>query len=185
MKSFLVLLCLVTAATVVAAEPQGDAAPGGPTAAPALRVREVRFAGDDGFAPDPLQKALEALDTLRVIPGIWTRRPLYTAAAVDADLARLRSFYLSNGYFDAQVAAGDVTVEGRDVTLTLDVRSGAKYGIRHIRTEGLGDGNGDIAADSTGGFPVDALCQRLLAARRVAESAGRIDFLAALEISDT
>src|SRR5262245_44630689 len=68
MKSFLVLLCLVTTATVVAAEPQDDA-PGGPTGAPALRVREVRFAGDAGVAPEALQKALEALDTLHVIPG--------------------------------------------------------------------------------------------------------------------
>jgi len=184
MTSYMLLLCLAVTATGATAEPSADDTGHQRPRAPALRVREVRFAGDPGFEPDALRKVLEALRTRHLIPGIWARRPLYAAPAVDADLARLRSFYLSNGYFDAQVALASVIVAGREATLTLDVRSGPKYAVRRIRIDGLRDGDEEITVDAKSGFPADTLCTRLFAARRVAESNGRIDFAVALEVSD-
>jgi len=183
MKPAALLLCLlVTVTTASAGPPPGEDARTA-RAAHTPRVREVRFAGDPAFEPDTLKKALQELESRRVIPGIWTRRPLYEARAVEADLARLRSFYVSHGYFDARVGVGDVIVDGRDAILSLEVQSGPKYAVRHVAIDGIHRGRVEIATDSNGEFPVDTLCAHLLDARRIAESHGHIDFAGGLEVS--
>ena len=109
--------------------------------------------------------------------------PLYEVRAVEADLARLRSFYFSHGYFDARVGVGDVIVDGRDAILSLEVQSGPKYAVRHVAIDGIHRERVEIATDSNGEFPVDTLCAHLLDARRIAESHGHIDFAGGLEVS--
>jgi len=172
----------MVAATSLAGEPADTARQR--ARAPVPRVRNVRFAGQPVFAPDVLRTVLRSLRSRPLIPEIWTARPQYSAAAVDDDLARLRSFYLANGYVDAQVAVADVTTEGRDTTVTLDARAGPKYGIRKITIAGVHNDDERIAVDAKGAASVDALCTRLLDLRHVAESDGRIDFAAALEVTD-
>lgn len=173
---------LVTFAIASAA---GDAGAGTPPtrAAPAPRVREVRFEGDLAFAPDTLNNVLEDLEVRRVIPGIWTRRPRYEARAVEADLIRLRSFYVSHGYFDARVGVGGVTIDRGEAILTLTVQPGAKYPVRRVEIEGIDDAHVTPARDPGAEFPAGALCRRLLEARRIAESRGQLDFGADLEVS--
>jgi hypothetical protein len=183
MKPAVAVLCLLVTVTTVSAVPQGGKDTGTPRAAHTPRVREVRFAGDPAFEPDALRKVLQELESRRVIPGIWTRRPLYERRAVEADLARLRSFYFSQGYFDARVGVGSVTVDGGDAILTLEVQSGPKYRVRHIEIDGINDERETTATDSSGEFPVDTLCTCLFDARRIAESQGRLDFAVELEIS--
>lgn len=169
MKAAAFLLCLLVA---TAAE-----------AEPAYRIREVRFAGDPAFEPDALRKVIEDLRIRRVIPGIWTRRPLYDASAVDADIVRLRSFYFSHGYFDANIGVADVTFDEHEATITLDVRSGPKTSIRQVKIEGLVDEREKIITSANGDFPVDTVCKCLLDAARNAETHGRIDFSAELEVA--
>jgi hypothetical protein len=181
--SYALSLCLLAAATSVAGDPVAGTARQR-ARAPVPRVREVRFAGDAAFAPDVLRNVLRSTRMRRWIPGIWTARPPYAAAAVDDDLARLRSFYLANGYVDAQVAVAAVTTEGRDATVTVDARAGSKYGLRKITIAGVRNEDAQIAADAKGASSVDALCTRLLDLRRVAEADGRIDFAVALEVTD-
>ena len=154
------VLCLLVTVTTASAAPQAGKDTGSPRAAHTPRVREVRFAGDPAFEPDALKKVLQELESRRVIPGIRTRRPLYDTRAVEADLARLRSFYFSQGYFDARVGVGSVTIDGGDAILTLDVQSGPKYVARHIEIDGINDEQGATATDSSGDFQVDD-CSRL------------------------
>ena len=156
MKPALLVLCLLAGATAASAEPQSH------------RIREVRFAGDPAFEPDVLKKVFEEGNL----------------AALDADLVRLRSFYLSNGYFDAEVAVRDVTFEGRDATVTLQVRSGPRSRIRHLTIAGGGDGGAQIPTGPNGDFPGGALCQSLLDAQRDAERRGRMDFAVDLEVAE-
>ena len=186
MKSGVLLLCLLVGPRAATAEPlvSGDKGNQPPRATPEYRIREVRFAGDLAFDTDALKEVLEELKVRRWIPGVWTRRPRYDARALEADLARLRSFYLSNGYFDAQVGIGDVTFDGREATITLQVQSGRKSGVRHVSIEGLFGEHGKTITDSNAGFPGDHLCKRLLDAKRTAEAQGRIDFAAELEVSE-
>lgn len=185
MKTAAVVLCLLVTVTTASAGPQVGEDTGTPRTAHAPRVREVRFAGDPAFEPDALKKVLQELGSRRVIPGIWTRRPLYETRAIEADLARLRSFYFSQGYFDARVGVGSVTVDGGDAILTLEVQSGPKYLVRHIEIDGIDDERGATATDSSGEFHVETLCTSLFDAKRIAESQGRLDFAVELEISHT
>ena len=183
MKLAVEVLCLLVTVTTASAAPQAGKDTGTPPAAHTPRVREVRFAGDPAFDPDALKKVLQELESRRAIPGIWMRRPLYETRAVEADLARLRSFYFSQGYFDARVGVGSLTVDGSDAILTLEVQSGPKYRVRHIEIDGIDDERETTATDSSGEFPVDTLCRGLFDARRIAESQGRLDFAVELEIS--
>src|SRR4030095_6504739 len=109
MKPAAAVLCLLVTSSLASAGPQVGEDPGTPRAAQTPRVREIRFAGDPAFEPDVLMKVLEELESRRVIPGIWTRRPLFERSAVEADLARLRSFFFSPGYLDARGRVGDGT----------------------------------------------------------------------------
>src|SRR5919109_2854786 len=138
-------------------------------AEPSYRIREVRFAGDPGFAPDALRKVL-------------AHHPRYDAAAVETDVARLHAFYLSQGYLDATIALGGVTFDGSEATITLDVRSGPKAWIRHVKIVGLAGEREKIITASNGDFPRDALCKCLFDATRDAEMQGRIDFTAELDV---
>jgi hypothetical protein len=173
MRVAAVVLSLAASAGAAAAEPSVRA----------YRIHDVRFRGDLAFAPDVLANVLESLKVRRVIPGVWTRRPIYDVRAVDADLARLRSFYLSNGYFDAQVGIADVTFAGGGATVTLDARAGPRSRVRQVRIEGLFGEREQIGADASGEFPVDPLCACLLDARRAAETDGRLDFIVAVEVA--
>ena len=79
------LMCLVVASPAAAADPlrTDDRGDERPRATPEYRIRDVRFAGDPAFDADALKKVLKALKG---------RRPTYDARAIEADLARLRSF---------------------------------------------------------------------------------------------
>src|SRR5262245_52150875 len=126
------LYALVTVTTVSAGQPAGDTRG---TPQPAARLREVRFEGEPVFEPAELKQALRELRIRRVIPGIWTRRPAYDPHAVEADLIRLRSFYASRGYFDAQIGVGNARVDRGDAILTLEVQSGPKYAVRRVEMD--------------------------------------------------
>jgi surface antigen-like variable number repeat protein len=151
----------------------------------ASRVRELRFEGDLAFDRDVLDRVLSDLEIRRVIPLIWTRRPKYEPRRVEADLARLRAFYASHGYFDARVELARVTVDGGDATLTLEVHSGPQYSVRHVRIDGMDGMPVEVLGDPGGEFPADSLCSSLFEVRRVAESHGRIDFDVEAEVSPT
>jgi surface antigen-like variable number repeat protein len=185
MKPAAAVLYLLVTVTTVSAAPQVGENTGTPRAAHTPRVRAIRFAGDPAFDRDALKKVLQELESRRVIPGIWTRRPLYETRAVEADLARLRSFYFSQGYFDARVGVRSVTVDGDDAILTFEVQSGPKYAVRHFDIDGTNDDRGATATDSSGEFHVETLCKSLFDEKRIAESQGRLDFGVELEISHT
>ena len=73
------------------------------------RVREVRFTGSPGLPPEELRRALRSTRARRLLPGVpglwrgWRLFPPFSDARLRADLERLRSLYLSRGYFDARV----------------------------------------------------------------------------------
>ena len=172
MKSAAAVLCLLVTVTTASAAPQAGEDSGTPRTAHVPRVREIRFTGDLAFEPDALKKLLR-------------RRPLYETGAIEADLARLRSFYFSHGYFNARVGLGNVAIDAGDAILTFEVHSGPKYVVRRVEIDGINDERQVIATDSNGEFPVEALCAPLLDAKRIAESQGRLDFAVQLAISHT
>ncbi len=128
----------------------------------AVRVKHLEFTGDLALKPKELRGTLSALRTRPMIPGIWKLLPDYSPEAVDADVARLRSLYLSKGYFDASVSANDAAIEGKDATVSLEVHAGPQFQVR--------------------GVEMAKLCPCLIAQRRAAERQGILDFNAALHV---
>ena len=137
---------------------------------PHLRVQTVNFIGDPGLDPIALQRALRALKARRIIPrfpGLWTGwrlLPDYRPEAVDSDLGRLRSLYLSKGYFDSTVRIDSTELHGKDAEVTFFVRSGQRYETSE---------------------PIPQVCSSLLAQRRDAERQGILDFAATLHAQRT
>ena len=130
-----------------------------------VRVREVRFTGETAIPPDELPRALHALRPRRILPGLprvwngWRLLPSYTESAVDADVARLRSYYFFKGYFESDVRATAVDVSGTSARVEIEVRAGPRY------------------AAVPPGF-----CSTLFQQRRAAERAGVLDFSASATV---
>jgi hypothetical protein len=135
-----------------------------------LRVKSVSFVGNPGIDPEQLRRALRALKTRRIIPrvpGLWTGwrlLPEYSRQAVDSDLGRLRSLYLSKGYFDATVRVDNIEQDQKNAEVTFLVRSGPHYETSE---------------------PIPQVCSSLLAQRRDAERQGILDFAATLHVQRT
>jgi hypothetical protein len=133
-------------------------------------VNDVEFAGDLGIDSKELRGALRALRPRRIIPPIpglwggWRLLPAYSPEAVDSDLGRLRSLYLSKGYFDARVHLDEIAIRRATAHVRVLAQAGPLY---HVR-EGL--------------FQSHDLCTNLFAQRREAEREGILDFNVRLDI---
>jgi outer membrane protein insertion porin family len=131
------------------------------------RVKAVNFIGDPGIDPVQLRRALRSLNAHRIlprVPGLWPGWRIlrdYSPEAVDADLGRLRSLYLSKGYFDATVRVDSTELHEKDAEVTFFVRSGPRYETSQ---------------------PIPEVCSSLLAQRRDAERHGILDFAATLHV---
>src|SRR5205814_524879 len=96
-------------------------------------VTAVEFTGQTGLDEIELRRALHDLRIRRMLPGIrgvwggWRMFPAYNRDAVDADLNRLRSLYISKGYFDADVRFERAAIDGKSAVVTLNVQSGPQY----------------------------------------------------------
>lgn len=125
----------------------------------ATRVRSVSFAGDPGFTEKQLTRDLRALRAHRLL--FWRLLPDYTPEAVDSDVSRLRSAYLSRGYYDARIWADEPDIRGRDAAVRIGIEAGPRY-------QGAPDPR--------------SLCLCLFAERREAERSGVLDFTPRLEV---
>lgn len=154
---------------------------------PQYQVRTVQFTGEPGVEPDELRSRLHATRSRRLLPGIpglwkgWTLHPAFTEAGIEADLARLRWFYLSRGHLGARVGLAGADFEGEDVALTIEVEAGPRYRVGEIKVDNA-EAVEPVEGFPDGAFPVQALCRCLLEQQRVAEKDGRVDFSARLMV---
>ena len=155
------------------------------TAGEPVRISEVEVAGDTVFEPKEVAKALQALRVQKVVPGIpgiwhgYTMHPAYSEEAVQSDLARLQSFYLARGYFDARIAVDHSEVEGESARVKLFVTAGPHYQVKQLQISGKGiDTITETPKD--GIFQTRSFCNCLMKARREAELKGIVDFNAKL-----
>ena len=155
------------------------------TAGDSIKVDEVELTGNTVFGPKEVQNALQALRIRRIvpaIPGIWhgyVMHPAYSEEAVQSDLARLQSFYLARGYFDARISLDNAVVEGENAKLRLFVNPGPHYQVKQMEISGTGIET-NIMAPRNGLFVSRDLCSCLMRYRRDAEKKGIVDFNARL-----
>jgi outer membrane protein insertion porin family len=148
----------------------------------AVDLKAVEFRGDLGLDIHELRGALQAARIRRLfppIPGLWAGWrwfPVYNPQALDTDLARIRSLYLSKSYFDARVHLDDVEIQGKTAKVTILVESGPQYRIR----EWTASGGHVVTTNANSGIP--ALCSCLRDARRAAQRDGILNFSASLDV---
>jgi len=127
-------------------------------ASDAVRVREIEFTGNPVLSDKELNGALHALHTRHIFMG-WKFLPSYSEQAVDTDIMRLRSFYLTEGFLDANVRLDDTQIDGKEARLRIFVNAGPRYQFNQS--------------------PRD-ICTCLFKERREAEKQGILDFTAKL-----
>jgi hypothetical protein len=89
--------------------------------------------------------------------------PGYSREAVEGDLARLSSLYISKGYLEAKVWLESTEIHGKDADLRIRTDAGPLYQTKQRPCE---------------------LCAALFQARREAESRGILDLTATLRVRD-
>lgn len=152
------------------------------TAGDSVQVKNVDIVGDTVFPEKDVRRALQALRDKRVIPpvpGIWQGyviHPAYSEAAVQSDLAKLQSFYIERGYFDARVSLEDNEIKGENASLRLFVKAGPHYNVREIDVAGNGIDPVKLQPVTAGLFQSRQVCSCLMSMRREAEKKGVFDF---------
>ncbi len=130
-----------------------------------VRVQEVQFAGDISLAPRELNGALNAIHIRHIFR--WRLLPAFNQEAVESDLARLRSLYMSKGYFEADVRLESAEIQADGAHIRIFVQPGPRYQVREFTIDGT---------------PAGSVCACLLAARREAQLQGILDFSATLRV---
>lgn len=143
------------------------------------RIHEVRFSGNLGVPAQELRHALRATRARRRLPGL-TSRPVFSQAAVQEDLERLRSLYLSLGYLDARVELAGAECRDEKTAITFSIESGPRYRVRALEVTAAGKSR-EIPPGADGQPSIRQLCRCLLDAQREAERQGSIDFDARLQ----
>ncbi len=155
-----------------------------------IRVKQVDFTGDPEFDSKDLRGALRSLKIRRVtppIPGLWNGWrlfPGYSPEGVQGDLALLRSYYISRGYFDAAVKVDDVQVSQKTAHVSIQVQAGQLY---HVPTWQV-SGNGvrpKVVHPLNSLMRYQNFCSTLFVARRDAEHDGILDFTVNMQVQPT
>jgi hypothetical protein len=155
-----------------------------------IRVKEVSFTGNTEFDPKDLHGVLRSLKIKRVlppIPGIWNGwiiNPGYSPQGVQGDMALLRSYYMSKGYFDANVKLDDIAIAEKAAHVKIEVQAGQLY---HVPTwEVSGNGvNTTIVHPVNGLMRSQNFCASVFDARREAEREGILDFNVNMQVQPT
>ncbi|WP_422565507.1 outer membrane protein assembly factor BamA [Ideonella sp.] len=100
------------------------------------KIRDIRILGATAFSESSL------LDMMDLTTGGWltwyTKSDRYARTKLNADIEKIRSHYLNNGYLEFDVKSSQVTIspdkQSIDVAMTLD--EGQPYTVTAVRLEG-------------------------------------------------
>jgi outer membrane protein insertion porin family len=102
----------------------------------AARIREIRIVGAKAFSESTLLGQFEAS------PSGWlswyTKGDRYSRAKLNADLEKLRAWYLNRGYLEFDIESTQVTIspDKQDITVTISIREGQVFTVTGVRLEG-------------------------------------------------
>ena len=102
----------------------------------AARIREIRIVGAQSFRESTLLGQFEAS------PSGWlswyTKGDRYSRTKLNADLEKLRAWYLNRGYLDFTIESTQVTIspDKQDITITITIREGQVFTVTAVRMDG-------------------------------------------------
>lgn len=100
------------------------------------KIREVRILGAKAFSESTL------LDLMDLTTGGWltwyTKSDRYARAKLNADLEKIRSYYLNRGYLEFDVKSTQVTIspDKQDISISVQIEEGQPYTVTAVRLEG-------------------------------------------------
>ncbi|MCE2969936.1 MAG: outer membrane protein assembly factor BamA [Burkholderiales bacterium] len=102
----------------------------------AARIQRIAFTGNKVFSESTLRGQMEL-----TTPGWLTwynKRDQYSRQKLQADLEKIRSYYLNRGYLDFNIESTQVTISPskEDVSITINLNEGERYTIASVKLAG-------------------------------------------------
>ncbi|MBL0944304.1 MAG: outer membrane protein assembly factor BamA [Hydrogenophaga sp.] len=100
------------------------------------KIKEIRIVGNQAFSESTL-RGLFDLNT-----GNWlswyTKSDRYSRAKLNADIEKLRSYYLTRGFIDFRVDSTQVAIspDKQDMSVTINVTEGDRYVVSSVGLQG-------------------------------------------------
>ncbi|MEP6504895.1 MAG: outer membrane protein assembly factor BamA, partial [Betaproteobacteria bacterium] len=99
-------------------------------------IRDIHIMGSKAFSEDKL------ISQMDLTSGGWltwyTKSDRYSRTKLNADLEKLRAFYLNKGYLEFDITSTQVTIspDKQTITVTIVVSEGQPYTVTAVRLEG-------------------------------------------------
>jgi outer membrane protein insertion porin family len=102
----------------------------------AARIKDVRIAGNKVFSESTLKELFE------LTPSGWftwySKTDRYSRTKLNADLEKLRAYYVNRGYLEFAIESTQVTIspDKQTISVAISVREGQPYTVTSVRLEG-------------------------------------------------
>jgi len=105
----------------------------------AAKIRQINFVGTKAFSDKELLSQFEL-----TTPGWFTwysKADQYSRQKLSADLEKLKSFYMNQGYLEFSVESTQVSISAdkQDVFITVNVNEGERYQVSSVKLAGYFD----------------------------------------------
>ena len=89
-------------------------------------VNNIFFIGDKKFSTSSLKSVISTTQDSWF--NFWSSTTIPSVTRINYDISKLKNFYLSNGYYDVQIANASIDIVGKNhVSVTFAINSGNKY----------------------------------------------------------
>ena len=100
------------------------------------KIHNITIVGNKAFRTEELNS--QFLLTTSNWLSWWNNDDQYTKQKLNADLEKLRSFYLNRGYLDFAINSTQVSItpDKRDIYITINITEGERYVVSEVRLAG-------------------------------------------------
>jgi outer membrane protein insertion porin family len=102
----------------------------------AARISDIRISGVSVFPESTLKGELELTESGWF--SWYSKNDRYSRAKLNADLEKLRAYYINRGYLEFAIESAQVTIspDKQSISIAITVREGQRYVVTGVRLEG-------------------------------------------------
>lgn len=100
------------------------------------KIKQINIVGNTAFEADKIKKDFE-LSTTNFL-SFYSKDDQYSKQKLQADLEKLRSYYLDRGYinFSIESTQVDITADKKEIYITINVKEGDVYNLEKVKLTG-------------------------------------------------
>jgi outer membrane protein insertion porin family len=100
------------------------------------KIKQINIVGNTAFEADKIKKDFE-LSTTNFL-SFYSKDDQYSKQKLQADLEKLRSYYLDRGYinFSIESTQVDITADKKEIYITINVKEGDIYNLEKVKLTG-------------------------------------------------